>query len=111
MIISPENQQLEQLLLTALEALTHGDVRPWPAMFTKDGVQEFPYAPEGYPKKVEGQKAIAAYLADYPEKFELYRINQPTFYHSPGVLVAEFSVEGKAVQTGNPYNRAIAPNA
>ena len=99
------NHPLEQKLLHALNALTHGDVAPWPALFAADGVQEFPYSPDGYPKRIEGQKAIAAYLADYPEKFKLDRIVQPVFYHSAGVLVAEFGVEGTAVPTGKPYNQ------
>lgn len=100
-----ENQSLEQRLLHALDALTRGDVAPWPALFTEDGVQEFPYSPEGYPKRIEGRQAIADYLADYPKKFKLDRIVPPVFHPSEGVLVLEFGVEGTALQTGKPYNQ------
>lgn len=99
------NTPLQQKLLDALEALTRSDVAPWPALFTEDGVQEFPYSPEGYPKRLEGRTAIADYLADYPEKFQLDRIVQPVFHLSTGVLVLEFGVEGKGVPTGKPYNQ------
>lgn len=99
------NQSLKQQLLHALEALTRGDVAPWPALFADEGVQEFPYAPEGYPQRIAGRQAIAAYLADYPEKFQLDRIVNPVFYPSGRVLVLEFGVEGTALQTGKPYNQ------
>lgn len=101
-----ENQQLEQLLTTALHALTHQDVRPWVAMFADDGVQEFPYAPAGVPRRTEGGRAgVAAHLARFPESFRLHRIGPIIFHHGPSATVAEFSVEGEAVKTGNPYNQ------
>lgn len=99
------NQHLEQQLLHALQALTRGDVAPWPALFAADGVQEFPDVPEGYPRRVAGRQAIADYLADYPEKFKLDRIVNPVFHHSDQVAVVEFGVEGTAVPTGKPYNQ------
>lgn len=99
------NHSLEQRLLHALDALTRGDVAPWPALFADDGVQEFPYAPEDYPRRIAGKPAIADYLADYPEKFKLDRIVDPVFHASGRVLVLEFGVEGTALQTGKPYNQ------
>ena len=99
------NQALEQQLLHALKALTRGDVAPWSAMFADDGVQEFPYAPAGYPARISGRRAIADYLADYPKLFKLDRIVDPVFYPSGSVLVLEFAVEGTALQTGKPYNQ------
>jgi len=82
------------------------DVTPWPELFTDDGVQEFPYAPEGRPRKVEGKQAIAMYIADFPGMFELYRVNPANFYHDGDVVIAEFSADGRAVKTGNPYNQS-----
>ena len=105
MSITTSNQQIEQMLLSALDALTRNDIGPWPAMFTEDGVMEFPFAPPGYPKRVEGKQNLVTYLAGYPEIIKLDRINPATFHHSENVTVAEFSVEGKAVQTGNSYHQ------
>lgn len=99
------HQQLEQRLLAALQALTRGDVAPWPALFAEDGVQEFPFAPAGYPQRIAGRPAIAEYLAGYPAILQLHRILDPTFHHCGSVTVVEFGVEGTAVQTGRPYNQ------
>jgi uncharacterized protein len=74
-------------------------------MFADDGVQEFPYAPAGYPQRIAGRQAIAAYLADYPRMFQLDRIVNPVFHPSGQVLILEFSVEGTALQTGRLYNQ------
>jgi uncharacterized protein len=97
--------EMEKRLLAALEALTRNDVAPWPDLFSPDGVQEFPYAPQGSPTRIEGRQNIAAYLANYPEVFNLTRIVDPIFHHDAKRMVVEFSVEGRAVQTGRPYNQ------
>jgi uncharacterized protein len=68
-------------------------------------VQEFPYAPEGYVKRLEGKLAIAEYLRGYPAILQINHVNRPTFHHCGQVMVAEFSVRGKAVQTGNAYDQ------
>lgn len=103
---SSDNQHLEQVLTAALTALTHNDVRPWVEMFAEDGVQEFPYAPAGVPRRTaDGRAGVAAHLARFPENFRLFRIGRITFHHGPAASVAEFSVEGEGVKTGNPYNQ------
>ncbi|MEJ7658542.1 MAG: nuclear transport factor 2 family protein [Hymenobacter sp.] len=101
-----ENQQVEHLLTSAPDALTRNDVQPWIAMFAEDGVQEFPYAPAGVMPRTEGGRpGIAAHLGSFPENFRLFRISPLKFHHSADVTVAEFSVEGQAVKTGNAYNQ------
>ncbi|OGX90869.1 nuclear transport factor 2 family protein [Hymenobacter coccineus] len=101
-----ENQQLEQVLTNALAALTRDDVQPWIDMFAEDGVQEFPYAPAGsMPRTEGGRQGVAAHLGRFPENFRLFRISPLKFHHSTDVTVAEFSVEGQAVKTGNAYNQ------
>lgn len=98
-------QQIETRVFEALNALTRKDVKPWSELFTDDGVQKFPYAPEGSPKQVSGKTAIASYIADYPEILDLHRIGTPTWYHDGNTAIALFEVEGTAVATGKPYNQ------
>ena len=56
----------ESLLFDALEGLKQGDVKPWVDMFHDDGVMEFPFAPPGYPARLDGKAAIADYVRTYP---------------------------------------------
>ena len=98
-------QHMEHLLLDALAAILRNDVGPWAAMFTEDGVMEFPYAPAGAPQRVEGQEALKAYLAGFPEMIKLTCLHPATFHHSDQVMVAEFSADGVATQTGNAFTQ------
>ena len=100
-----EQRQIERRVFEALDALTRKDVKPWSELFTDDGVQEFPYAPEGSPRAVSSKVKIAEYLAGYPETFNLHRIGTPTWRHDGNTAIAEFEVEGVAIPTGKSYNQ------
>ena len=100
-----EHRWIEAAVSAALEALTRKDVSAWPELFAVDGVQEFPFALEGSPGRVEGKDRIADYVADYPEKLDLHRIGRPVWHHDGGTAIAEFEVEGTAVPTGRPYHQ------
>ena len=99
------HQHLERMLLDALDAITRHDMGPWAAMFAENGVMEFPFAPAGTPLRVEGKEALKAYLTAFPEMITLTRIHPATFHHSPQVMVAEFSADGVATQTGNAFTQ------
>jgi ketosteroid isomerase-like protein len=99
------SQQLEQMLINALDAITRNDVGPWASMFTEDGVMEFPYAPPGSPDRVEGRANLVTYLARFPEMIKYEHISHPMFHHSGNVLIAEFSADGKGVKTGYAFNQ------
>ena len=51
----------------AIQALRAGDVDGWMTIYAADAVHEFPFAPEGRVKKLEGREAIAAYMARIPK--------------------------------------------
>ena len=99
------NQHMERLLLGALDAITRNDMAPWTAMFAEDGIMEFPFAPPGSPQRVAGKEALKAYLAAFPDMIKLTRIHPVTFHHGDQVMVAEFSTEGVATQTGNVFTQ------
>ena len=105
MTYTVEQRQIEEDVFEALEALTRKDVSMWPALFHEDGVQEFPFAPQGSPQRIEGKAVIADYLADYPKKLDLHRIGRPVWHHDGDTAIAEFAVEGTAVPTGRPYDQ------
>lgn len=105
MAYTAEQKEIEAKVLEALQALTRNDVSRWPELFMEDGAQEFPFAAEGSPKRIEGKAAIADYLKAYPEMIALHRIGALTWHHDGNVAIAEFAVEGVAVQTGRPYDQ------
>jgi len=90
-------------LFEALRALTRNETRPWAEMFTPDGIMEFPYAPAGYPERLVGREAIAAYMRDYPAHISLRDIIPDRVFRAGDTRIVEFSAEGTAVATGRPF--------
>lgn len=53
-------------LQRAFDALRAGDIDGWMAIYAADAVHEFPFAPEGGVRHLEGRDAIAAYMRQLP---------------------------------------------
>ncbi len=89
-----------------LAALLAEDIPAWVDLWAEDGVFEFPFAPEGYVKRLDGKAAIANYMSGFPEKIKINKFNVIKLMDSPdgdeGFL--EFTCEGTVVPTGRPYN-------
>ncbi len=87
-----------------LKYLSSGRIKDWIELFTEDGVLEFPYAPKDFPKFVKGKKDLYEYMKNFPEHFKVDFEN--LHFHSteePTLVIAEFSSNGHAISTGNPY--------
>lgn len=90
----------------SLRLLLAEDIPAWVGLWAEDGVMQFPFAPPGWPERLEGREAIAAYMRDYPDHIELHdfpdlRIHRTT---EPGTLVVEMRGVGRLVRTGNPFD-------
>ena len=98
---------IEEKLIQAQNGLVNGDTGPWLDMFAEDGAMEFPFGPDGYPKRVGPKSELIKYFKDFPENLSFKEITKPTLYFTtdPNVVLAEFSCEGTALKTGNPYNQ------
>lgn len=88
-----------------LKSLVDKDMKGWTSMWAEDGSMEFPYAPPGYPARLDGRAAIDDYMRDYPAKVDIKTFEVEAFHQTtdPDVVIVEFSVEGRAVQTDRPY--------
>ncbi|MGA5117292.1 nuclear transport factor 2 family protein [Streptomyces pseudogriseolus] len=51
-----------------LDHLAAGRVDEWTDLFTEDGVLEFPYAPPGYPTRLQGRDELRAHMAAFPRR-------------------------------------------
>jgi ketosteroid isomerase-like protein len=89
-----------------LERLSAGRIPQWVDLFTEDGVLEFPYGPDGYPKRVAGKEELLAYMKNFPEHFKVeftdLRFHETT---DPTLVIAEFKSLGTALATGRPYHQ------
>lgn len=104
---SPEARRRQALELHErhLRLLLEKDMRGWVDQFADDATFEFPFAPPGYPERLEGKDAIWDYIKDYPQHIDLQSFHDVTVHQTldPDVMVVEFRAEGRVVATGGPY--------
>ncbi|MFC9114817.1 MULTISPECIES: nuclear transport factor 2 family protein [Streptomyces] len=103
----PTRAAARQVFLDHLDLLTSGRAEEWTELFTEDGVLEFPYAPPGYPTRLQGRGELFAHIANFPKAFRLemkdVRIHETV---DPTLVIAELRSEGIALETGRPYNQS-----
>ncbi|MEU2686759.1 nuclear transport factor 2 family protein [Streptomyces hygroscopicus] len=90
----------------SLRLLLDKNIPGWVGLWAEDGLMEFPFAPEGWPERLEGKEAIATYMRHYPDHIELHdfpslRIHQTT---DAETIVVEMRGVGRLVQTGGPFD-------
>ncbi|MFI2263100.1 nuclear transport factor 2 family protein [Streptomyces tubercidicus] len=94
-----------ELYRHGLQLLLDKNMTEWVALCDDHAVFEFPFAPDGYPKRLEGRAAIAAYLEDYPDHIDLQAIPSLEIHQTgaPETIVVEMRATGRIVATGAPY--------
>jgi len=88
----------------ARELLLAHDMRGFADLWAEDGTMEFPFAPPGWPRRLEGREAVREYVRDYTDHIDLRAVVHETVHRTadPGVLIVEFAVDAVAVPTGRP---------
>ncbi|MEV7329885.1 nuclear transport factor 2 family protein [Micromonospora sp. NPDC093244] len=112
-VSTPQNTDVDAVRAAAqqafknhMEYLSSGRIPEWVALFTEDGVLEFPYAPEGYPTRTAGKANLHEYMKNFPEHFKV-EFTDLHFHETtdPSLVIAEFKSRGTALATGRPYNQ------
>ena len=88
-----------------LEYLSSGRIPEWVELFADEGVLEFPYGPEGFPKAVTGKAELFDYMQNFPKHFKV-QFTDLVFHETvdPSLVIAEFSSVGtiRTVYSGAP---------
>ena len=71
-----KNPTAVELLRRSLDTFLAKDMKGWTDLCTEDVVAEFPFAPEGSPRRLEGRAAVYEYLRNYPTT-RLDRVAKP----------------------------------
>ncbi len=80
-------------------------------LLTEDVIFDYIITTPGYPRRVEGRKAVAELYRPYGTVIVLDRCHDLAVHHDikTGVVVLEYASEGRVVPTGAPYtNRYIS---
>ncbi|BCP53968.1 hypothetical protein K32_25850 [Kaistia sp. 32K] len=102
-----ELSSFSDMLQRALGPLLDPAAGDFVEMMAPDGVMEFPYAPAGYVRRIEGREALAAYLGRFVDILAIDRMTDPTvhFTRDADVVILEFGCEGLGLKTGQPYDQ------
>jgi uncharacterized protein len=74
-------------------------------MFADDVEFEFPYAPDGLPKRLHGRGALAAHLKRIGPLLSFGQMELGAVHAAGKMVIFEFSCNGQGVGTGAPYNQ------
>ena len=99
-----------ELLRHSLDTFLAKDMKGWANLCAEDVVAEFPFAPEGSPKRLEGRPALYEYLRNYPDIIDVRSLPAVRTYvtDDPNVAIAEWSSSGQVLSNGNPYEMSYA---
>ncbi|MCE4947898.1 nuclear transport factor 2 family protein [Streptomyces albulus] len=102
---APTHRSPEKIFRHGLRLLLDQDIAGWVELWAEDGVFEFPFAPEGRPRRLEGKPAVAAYMRAYPDHIELHDFPELTVHRTqdPRTIVVEMSAVGRLVATEGPF--------
>lgn len=85
-----------------------GQIDEWVELYALEGVIEFPFAPAGVPKRIQGHAALKEHMLGFPATFDVEFVDI-TFHDTgdPFVVIAEYRSTGHAVPTGKPYEQTV----
>jgi hypothetical protein len=105
--MSDSIESFSALLRKALGDRIDRNVSAFADMMADHGVMEFPYAPSGFPVRLDGRAAVIRHLEGVAGLIAFDRMGEPTVHPStdPNVVVIEFEGFGRGVATGEPYDQ------
>ena len=103
-----KRQQTKQAVRDFLTSLETKDMEKFASIWAEDAVQDMPYAPEGFPKRVNGKGNLIAHYAAWPENSgEADFTSQLVLYpmQNPEIVFAEFKGDVDIIPTGRKYEQ------
>lgn len=90
----------------SLRLLLDKDMSGWVGLWAEDGVMEFPFAPDGWPARLDGKEAVADYMRHYPDHIDLHDFPALRIHETadPEVIVVEMRGVGRRVETDSPFD-------
>lgn len=95
-----------ELYRHGLRLLVQKDIPGWVDLWHEDGVLEFPFAPTGWPARLEGRQAVADYMRHYPDHVDVHDFPDVTIHQTTDAetIVVEMRGVGLLVETGSPFD-------
>ncbi|MBW4558125.1 MAG: nuclear transport factor 2 family protein [Trichormus sp. ATA11-4-KO1] len=100
----------EQTIRRYFQLLSQKCMDKWLKLWADDGVQDMPYSPAGFPKRVEGKAAVAKHYSALPTSVGRMVFSDLKIYPTtdPNTFFVEFRGEIEVLATKKPYNNTYA---
>ncbi|EHK88432.1 hypothetical protein SZMC14600_05372 [Saccharomonospora azurea SZMC 14600] len=102
----PAHASPADLYRRSLQLLLDKNISAWVGLWAEDGIMEFPFAPQYWPKRLDGKEAIAAYMHHYPDHIDLHDFPEVQIHDTtaPHTIVVEMRGVGRLVETESPFD-------
>ncbi|MFD9901040.1 nuclear transport factor 2 family protein [Mesorhizobium sp. NPDC059025] len=111
--VLPENDLRRRTIAQArafLDLLSAKEMTGWSNLWADDAVQEMPYTPVGFPKRVEGKTALIRHYSNLPASTGrmafVDRVTHPLV--DPNGVLVEYRGEIEMIATGKRYDNRYA---
>ncbi|MEU7317193.1 nuclear transport factor 2 family protein [Streptomyces sp. NPDC007083] len=96
----------EDVYRHGLRLLLDKDIPAWVDLWDPDGVFELPFAPDGWPARLEGKAAVADYMRGYPDHIDLHDFPDVEIHRTtvPETVVVEMRGVGRLVDSGTSFD-------
>ena len=97
----------EEVLTQVFESFTTGNLKGLVDLIAEDAVMEFPFAPPGRPRHVEGKDNIIAYNREVMSISKATSYTDLEIYQTtdPDCIIVEMTAHGFVIATGNTFER------
>lgn len=98
-----QNRVVIEEFFTRLESM---NIDYWLELWNDSGVQEMPYSPAGFPKRLEGKAAIKQQYSSLPKNFHSMQFVNRVVHETsnPSIFIVEYRGIIDVKLTGKPYN-------
>lgn len=105
-----QGQTAPQVLQRAMDLFLAKDMKGWSELCDENVVVELPFSPDPAGRRIVGRTAIYDFLKDYPKAIDVKSLPTLKIHatEDPNVAIAEWSVSGRVVSNGNPYELSYA---
>ncbi|ODP29679.1 nuclear transport factor 2 family protein [Paenibacillus sp. PK4536] len=105
--IQTHDAQATQMMNTFSKAMLVEDIELFLSLFAEQVIFEFPYAPEGYAKQLEGIHALRQHLESLQGIIAFTHFSTPMIHLATDshTFIAQFQGVGTFVATGLPYEQ------
>ena len=103
-----QRQQTKQAVIDFLTSLEEKDMDKFASVWAEDAVQDMPFSPDGFPKRVEGKANLIQHYAAWPETSgQANFTDELVFYpmQDSTMIYAEWRGNVEIIPTGRIYNQ------